>query len=138
MQELVADARAHGAKIEAGGEVLRNEGYFSSPTIITGVNEGARIVDEEQFGPALPIMSFKTIDEVIHRANNTHFGLGGSIWTNDLQRGAELALELESGTGWVNQHLNLAPNVPFGGSKWSGIEYENDHGGWLRSANCMW
>lgn len=125
VQELVADARAHGAKVEAGGEVLRNEGYFYAPTILTGVAEGTRIVDEEQFGPALPIMSFKTIDEVMRRANGTHFGLGGSIWTRDLQRGAELALELESGTGWVNQHLNLAPNVPFGGSKWSGVGYEN-------------
>ena len=125
VQELVADARANGATIETGGEVLRNEGYFYAPTIITGVTDGARIVDEEQFGPALPIMSFKTIDEVMQRANNTHFGLGGSIWTSDLKRGAELALELESGTGWVNQHLNLAPNVPFGGSKWSGVGYEN-------------
>ena len=125
VQELVNDARTHGARIEAGGEVLQNEGYFYAPTIITGVSEGTRIVDEEQFGPALPIMSFKTIDEVMQRANGTHFGLGGSIWTNDLQRGAELAQELESGTAWVNQHMNLAPNVPFGGSKWSGVGYEN-------------
>ena len=59
------------------------------------------------------------------RANGTHFGLGGSIWTEDLDRGAALARDLDCGTAWVNQHMNLAPDVPFGGVKWSGIGYEN-------------
>ena len=84
-----------------------------------------RLVDEEQFGPALPVMPFRDVEEALERANATHFGLGGSIWTADPRRGAELAGRLECGTGWVNQHLNLVPNAPFGGSKWSGIGYEN-------------
>lgn len=123
--ELVDDARAGGARIEAGGTPLSNEGYFYAPTIVTGVAEGTRLVDEEQFGPALPVMPFRSIDEVLERANGTHFGLGGSIWTSDVDRGASLARELECGTAWVNQHMNLAPDVPFGGLKWSGIGYEN-------------
>ena len=70
-------------------------------------------------------MPFQKVEDVLERANGTHFGLGGSIWTSDLERGADLARQLECGTGWVNQHLNLVPNAPFGGSKWSGIGYEN-------------
>jgi acyl-CoA reductase-like NAD-dependent aldehyde dehydrogenase len=125
VSELVDDARGHGAKIVAGGKPLANEGYFYAPTILTDVAEGVRLVDEEQFGPALPVMSFKSVDEVLGRANGTHFGLGGSIWTEDLDRGAALARDLDCGTAWVNQHMNLAPDVPFGGLKWSGIGYEN-------------
>ena len=93
------------------------------------VAEGVRLVDEEQFGPALPVMPYSDLDDVIERANGTHFGLGGSIWTSDLERGIDLASRLECGTGWVNQHLNLVPNAPFGGSKWSGIGYENGRWG---------
>jgi acyl-CoA reductase-like NAD-dependent aldehyde dehydrogenase len=125
VSELVDDARSRGANIEAGGERLGNAGYFYAPTIVTDIDENAPLVAEEQFGPALPVMPFKDVEEVMHKANSTHFGLGGSIWTSDLDRGRELAGRLESGTGWVNQHVNLSPTVPFGGSKWSGIGYEN-------------
>jgi acyl-CoA reductase-like NAD-dependent aldehyde dehydrogenase len=125
VSELVDDARSQGARIEAGGTPLSNEGYFYAPTIVTGIAEGTRLVDEEQFGPALPVMSFRSVDEVLGRANDSHFGLGGSIWTRDLERGMALARELDCGTAWVNQHMNLAPDVPFGGVKWSGIGYEN-------------
>jgi acyl-CoA reductase-like NAD-dependent aldehyde dehydrogenase len=65
------------------------------------------------------------VDDAVERANAGHFGLGASIWTADPARGADLARRLECGTGWVNQHLNLLPNAPFGGSKWSGIGVEN-------------
>jgi acyl-CoA reductase-like NAD-dependent aldehyde dehydrogenase len=127
--ELVEDAKRAGAKIETGGAPLGNEGFFYAPTIVSGIAEGTRLVDEEQFGPALPVMPFRDVDDALARANGTHFGLGGSIWTRDLERGAELASQLESGTGWVNQHMNLLPNAPFGGSKWSGIGYENGRWG---------
>jgi acyl-CoA reductase-like NAD-dependent aldehyde dehydrogenase len=124
VMELVRDARAHGAKIAAGGERIGTTGYFHQPTILTDVNDSMRIVAEEQFGPALPVMSFKTVDEVIARANNSHFGLGGSVWTSNRERGIEIAAQLESGTGWVNTHGALTPLAPFGGSKESGIGYE--------------
>ncbi len=125
VRELVDDARAAGGRIVAGGAPLPREGYFYAPTVVADVAEGVRLVDEEQFGPALPVMPFRDVEEALERANATHFGLGGSIWTADPRRGAELAGRLECGTGWVNQHLNLVPNAPFGGSKWSGIGYEN-------------
>lgn len=123
--ELVDEARAAGATIHAGGGRRAGEGYFFEPTIVSDVTEGVRLVDEEQFGPALPVMPFHDVDEALARANASHFGLGGSVWTHDVERGADLARRLECGTGWVNQHLNLVPNAPFGGSKWSGIGYEN-------------
>jgi len=125
VRELVDDALACGGKIVAGGGPLGGDGYFFAPTVVSDVAEGVRLVDEEQFGPALPIMPFRNVEDALERANGTHFGLGGSIWTSDIERGAALARELECGTGWVNQHLNLVPNAPFGGSKWSGIGYEN-------------
>lgn len=125
VQELVDDAVANGARCVAGGARVGENGYFFQPTIVTDIAEGTRLVDEEQFGPALPIMPFSDVEDALARANGTHFGLGGSIWSADTARAADIARKLECGTGWVNQHLNLVPNAPFGGSKWSGIGYEN-------------
>ncbi|MGH0035104.1 MAG: aldehyde dehydrogenase family protein [Myxococcota bacterium] len=129
VRELVDEAREAGGRIVAGGAPLDRDGYFYAPTIVADVAEGVRLVDEEQFGPALPVMPFRDVDEAIERANATHFGLGGSIWTADRERGADLARRLDCGTGWVNQHLNLVPNAPFGGAKWSGIGVENGRWG---------
>src|SRR5206468_6385993 len=88
---LVDDAKKHGATIEAGGVRLEGSGYFYPPTIVTSVGPGVRLVDEEQFGMALPIMKFSKVDDAIAQANATHYGLGGSIWTSDLDRGTALA-----------------------------------------------
>merc|ERR1712019_139411 len=76
VEDFVADAKAKGAVIHTGGERLDRPGYFYPPTVISGVTEGAKIVDREQFGPALPIMKFSNIDEVVARANSTRYGLG--------------------------------------------------------------
>ena len=100
-------------------------GFFFEPTILAGLSDGTRIVDEEQFGPALPVISYRDVDDVIERANATHFGLSGSVWGADSQRATEVAGQLECGTAWVNTHLALAPQQPFGGFKWSGIGVEN-------------
>jgi acyl-CoA reductase-like NAD-dependent aldehyde dehydrogenase len=122
---LVADALADGASAAAGGEAAEGPGYFFPPTILTGAREGMRIVDEEQFGPALPVVKYTDLDEALARANGTHFGLSGSVWSADADRAAEVAAELECGTAWVNTHLALAPHQPFGGFKWSGVGVEN-------------
>jgi acyl-CoA reductase-like NAD-dependent aldehyde dehydrogenase len=122
---LVEDAKKQGGKFAAGGERLGSEGYFFQPTIVTGVSDGVRLVDEEQFGPALPVMPFSDVDEVVGRANATHFGLSGSVWSSDPDKATEIAARLECGTAWVNQHIVVAPNIPFGGAKWSGIGVEN-------------
>jgi acyl-CoA reductase-like NAD-dependent aldehyde dehydrogenase len=129
--ELVEDAKKHGAKIVAGGARVGSEGYFFAPTIVGGISDGVRLVDEEQFGPALPIIPYKDVDDAIRRANSTNYGLSGSVWSKDADRGAEVASQLECGSAWVNQHLAIAPNLPFGGAKWSGIGVENGPWGLL-------
>ena len=108
-----------------GGKAMDRPGYFFEPTILTGLSDGTRIVDEEQFGPALPVVSYRDLGDAIDRANATHFGLSGSVWGADPDRAAEVAAQLECGTAWVNTHLALAPQQPFGGFKWSGIGVEN-------------
>ncbi|MFC4913864.1 aldehyde dehydrogenase family protein [Actinomadura gamaensis] len=125
VSELVADAIAGGAKAAAGGRPMDRPGYFFEPTILAGVADGVRIVDEEQFGPALPVIAYRDLDEAVARANGTHFGLSGSVWGGDADRAAEVAGRLECGTSWVNTHLALGPHQPFGGFKWSGVGVEN-------------
>jgi acyl-CoA reductase-like NAD-dependent aldehyde dehydrogenase len=129
--ELVGDALAGGARAVTGGKPMDRPGYFFEPTILADISDGARIVDEEQFGPALPIIGYRDLADAVERANATHFGLSGSVWTSDADRGAEVAGQLECGTAWVNAHLALAPHQPFGGAKWSGIGVENGPWGLL-------
>ena len=125
VKELVADALSHGATAVTGGKAMDRPGYFFEPTILTGLSDGTRIVDEEQFGPALPVVAYRDLGDAIDRANATHFGLSGSVWGADADRAAAVAAQLECGTAWVNTHLALSPQQPFGGFKWSGIGVEN-------------
>jgi acyl-CoA reductase-like NAD-dependent aldehyde dehydrogenase len=127
---LVEDARKSGGKIEVGGERMGSKGYFLPPTIVTGLGAGAKLVDEEQFGTALPIIKYKHLSDALEQANRSHFGLGGSVWSSNADRAEEVARELESGTVWVNQHIDLSPLQPFGGHKWSGIGVENGKWGY--------
>ena len=122
---LLDDALRSGAVVAAGGAAVDGPGYFVEPTILSGLSEGVAIVDEEQFGPVLPVMSYGDVDEAIERANGTMYGLGGSVWSSDPERAAEVAARLECGTAWVNAHLALSPFQPFGGLKWSGLGVEN-------------
>ncbi len=123
--ELVDAAIADGGKAVVGGRAMDGDGYFVETTIMQGVREGSRIVDEEQFGPALPVMSYATVDEAVERANASDFGLSGSVWSADPDRATEVASRLQAGTVWANAHLALAPHQPFGGFKWSGLGVEN-------------
>jgi acyl-CoA reductase-like NAD-dependent aldehyde dehydrogenase len=125
VKELVSDAVGSGATAVTGGHAVDGPGYFFEPTILAGASDGTRIVDEEQFGPALPVIAYRDLDDALERANATHFGLSGSVWGGDAERAAEVAAQLECGTAWVNTHLALQPNQPFGGAKWSGIGVEN-------------
>jgi acyl-CoA reductase-like NAD-dependent aldehyde dehydrogenase len=127
---LVDDARKSGGRVEVGGVRLEGSGYFYPPTIVTNVGAGVRLVDEEQFGTALPVVRYAKLDDAIEQANRTHFGLGGSVWTSDVARGTRIVQELESGTGWVNQHVDVTPFAPFGGAKWSGVGYVNGRWGY--------
>lgn len=112
--ELIQDAITNGAFIECGGKMLKEKGYFYQPTIITNVTDNTRIVKEEQFFPALPIMSYETEEEAIKRANNTKYGLGGSIWSSNTEKACKLAKKLRVGTSWVNAHSDLTGGE-FGG-----------------------
>jgi acyl-CoA reductase-like NAD-dependent aldehyde dehydrogenase len=125
VSELVADALSSGATAVTGGAPVDGPGYFFQPTVLTGIAEGTRIVDEEQFGPALPVISYRDLDDAVSRANATNFGLSGSVWGTDVERAGAVADQLECGTAWVNAHLALAPHQPFGGFKWSGLGVEN-------------
>ena len=118
------DQAAKDGNVIAGGEVLSGEGYFVKPTIVRDVTDGNSIVDEEQFGPILPVIPFSDVDDVIARANNTEYGLGGSVWSQDEKRGLEIAEQIESGSVWVNQHLNIGPHIPMAGFKGSGVGVE--------------
>ncbi len=124
VQELADDARAHGGRILSGGQARNGDGYFFEPTIVADMTDGIRLVDEEQFGPILPVIKYFDIDDAICRANSSPNGLGGSIWSNDIEKAADLACRLECGTAWVNEHGAIQPNAPFGGVKQSGIGVE--------------
>ena len=120
---LIDDARATG-KIVAGGGGLERPGYFIRPTIVRDIADDARLVREEQFGPVLPVLRYSDLEDAIARANDSEYGLGGSVWSSDPQRAYQVALRLESGTVWVNKHLELSPQIPFGGAKQSGMGAE--------------
>ena len=117
------DARASGTVV-AGGEVPDRAGYFIRPTIVRDIEDGAKLVDEEQFGPVLPLIKFSDEDDALRRANASSYGLGGSIWSSDPERAHTLAMQMEAGTVWINKHLEILPYVPFGGAKNSGFGRE--------------
>jgi acyl-CoA reductase-like NAD-dependent aldehyde dehydrogenase len=125
VKDLVAEALAQGGTATTGGGPVDGPGYFFQPTVLTGLSEGTRIVDEEQFGPAIPVIAYRDLDDAVARANATSFGLSGSVWSSDPDRAAGVADQLECGTAWVNTHLAMAPHQPFGGFKWSGVGVEN-------------
>jgi len=116
-----------GAVVHAGGAPLPGDGFFYPPTIISGVQEGVRIVDEEQFGPVLPVLKYADEAEVVDRANSTLYGLGGSVW-GPTDRAVQMAELLDSGSIWVNSHGTLTPDVPFGGRKESGVGRQMEMG----------
>lgn len=118
---ILEDALRAGARVLAGGEVPQRAGYFVAPTIVTDLADDSRLVREEQFGPILPVLKFTDVEDALRRANDTRYGLSGSVWSNDVERAAAIAVRMEVGTAWVNQHRVTSAVVPFGGAKESGI-----------------
>ena len=123
VKEFLDDARTHG-KIIAGGKAIDRDGYFIAPTIVRDIPDSARLVREEQFGPVLPVLRYSSLDDAIARANGTEYGLGGTVWGADSKRAFEVAQRMASGTVWVNKHIELPPDIPFGGAKQSGFGIE--------------
>ena len=129
---LIRDAQDKGYRILTGGLPDPSAaGFFVAPTIIDNPPEDARIVQEEQFGPVLPLLKFSDIDDVVARANGTDFGLGASVWSADVDAAFVIAQRLQAGTVWVNEVQHLAPDVPFGGLKQSGLGTESGLAGLL-------
>ncbi|CAE7590014.1 Aldh1a3 [Symbiodinium natans] len=136
VMELVEDARRKGGRVLCGGGATAgppgdegsNTGLFYLPTIVVDVAEGTRLVDEEQFGPVVPVMSYKDDEEAVQRANATRYGLSASIWSEDLDTANEIANRLKAGTVWVNKHCEFIRNAPFGGIDESGIGRAGDLG----------
>jgi len=120
---FLASAKAEGTII-AGGLALARAGYFIAPTIVRDVSDGAKIVDEEQFGPILPVIKFDDIDDVIAKANASDYGLGGSVWSADIDRATAIANRMAAGQVWVNQHIAIGPHIPMAGFKQSGLGAE--------------
>ena len=121
--DLIEEAKVDG-NIIAGGTIPDQPGFFIRPTIVRDIKEGSRLVDEEQFGPVLPILKFSQDDEVIARANATDWGLGASIWSSDLDKAYGMAAKIDAGTVWINKHAEIDPMIPLGGSKQSGLGQE--------------
>ncbi|WP_325894282.1 aldehyde dehydrogenase family protein [Grimontia sp. NTOU-MAR1] len=121
VRRLVSEAVAKG-KVHLGGTAAN--GQFFPPTIISGLENGDSLVDEEQFGPVLPIIRFTDIEDAIQAANDSSSGLGGSVWSSDTQAAASVAKRLECGSVWINRHGMIQPNAPFGGVKSSGLGVE--------------
>jgi len=123
VSDYIVDARANG-RIIAGGDIPDTPGFFIPLTVVRDIEDGCRVVDEEPFGPVLPIIKYSDIDDVVNRANNSPFGLGGSIWSSDLQRARNIARSIDSGTVWINQHCSFGPHIPFPPAKESGLGVE--------------
>jgi acyl-CoA reductase-like NAD-dependent aldehyde dehydrogenase len=117
--------RQPGVRILTGGHTLNLPGYFLAPTIVADIADDSRLVREEQFGPILPVLKYKEIDDAVARANDTRMGLCASVWTGDVEKGAAVAARLEAGTVWINHHLGSEADIPFGGFKESGLGREH-------------
>lgn len=120
---IVEDARAKGARIVTGGAPL-GQGYLYPLTLIADASLGMRVVDEEQFGPVLPVIVYDDLEQAVAAANGLDLGLGASVWGDDPEEAALIAKRLVAGTRWVNRHGVLNPTVPMGGVKQSGIGIE--------------
>ncbi|XP_009810726.1 retinal dehydrogenase 2 isoform X2 [Gavia stellata] len=118
--ELIQSGITEGAKLECGGKGLGRKGFFIEPTVFSNVTDDMRIAKEEIFGPVQEILRFKTMDEVIERANNSDFGLVAAVFTNDINKALTVSSAMQAGTVWINCYNALNAQSPFGGFKMSG------------------
>jgi phenylacetaldehyde dehydrogenase len=122
---LVEAARGSGARVLVGGNPdTEQPGYFYPATLVADIDNDNPLVAEEQFGPALPIIRYSTIDEAVEKANALDVGLGASVWSPNLPEARKVAARIQAGTVWINKHGAVDPRVPFGGAKQSGYGLE--------------
>ncbi|MGF6240033.1 acyl-CoA reductase-like NAD-dependent aldehyde dehydrogenase [Paraburkholderia sp. GAS38] len=136
VKAFIDDIKANGQNIVLGGDVDENlPGYFIPVTVVDNPPESARIVQEEQFGPIVPIIAYDDVEDAIARANNSPFGLGGSVWGRDTAAAVAVANRLETGMVWVNEIHTQGVDIPFGGHKQSGLGTEHGFEGRLLFTN---
>nr|UQZ95910.1 retinal dehydrogenase1 [Callistoctopus minor] len=124
IMDLMKSGESEGARMMCGGKQKGDKGYFVEPTVFADVKDSMRIAKEEIFGPVQQIIKFRDIDEVLERANNTHYGLGAAIFTKDIDKAMAFTSAVQAGTVWVNTYNSVFPQAPFGGFKMSGIGRE--------------
>jgi phenylacetaldehyde dehydrogenase len=125
VDRLVESAKSSGAKVMVGGNPDRNQpGYFYPATIVADIDNDNPLVQEEQFGPALPVIRYSKLEDAIAMANGVEVGLGASVWSADASKAREVASQIVSGTVWINSHGGVHPMIPFGGAKQSGYGLE--------------
>jgi acyl-CoA reductase-like NAD-dependent aldehyde dehydrogenase len=125
VNRLVEDAKQRGARVVMGGDPDGGQpGFFYPKTLIADIDNNAPLVQEEQFGPALPIIRYTDLEQAIEWANGVDVGLGASVWSADRDKAKEIAARLEAGTVWINGHGGIHPMIPFGGAKHSGYGLE--------------
>jgi aldehyde dehydrogenase (NAD+) len=120
----IESGKSEGANMVCGGERVGDRGYFIQPTVFADVQDEMKIAREEIFGPVMSIIPFKSVDEVVERANRTTYGLAAAVWTRDIKKAHAIANNVRAGTVWVNCYNVLDPRAPFGGFKQSGIGRE--------------
>ena len=120
LKEFLEIARKDG-RIVAGGEAEGQAGFFIRPTIVADIKNSSRLVQDEQFGPVLPVIKYSDPEEALTSANDSPWGLGGSVWGADREKAREIALRMYSGTTWINKHLDIGPAIPVCGAKQSGM-----------------
>lgn len=134
---LLAETRASNARLLAGEVPTPGEGYFMAPVLVDNPSDEARVVCEEQFGPIVPLLRFRSADEAIARANQGPYGLGASIWCADPDKAERMAAKLEAGSIWINEPPQTSPHRPFGGHKQSGLGVENGLMGLMAYTNVQ-
>ncbi len=131
VMDLLNDARANNLTLIHGADIPDGGGYFVPVTIVDNPPESSRVVQEEAFGPILPMLKFDDINDVIDRANASDYGLAGAVWSKDVDAAIDIARRMETGTVWINHNLDLRPDTPFAGHKQSGFGVENGMEGML-------
>ncbi len=139
VQDLVADGSKKGRVLLGGAndETKKAKGYFHPITLIADLENGDRLVDEEQFGPVLPIVRYRNVEDAIKMANNNPNGLGGSVWSRNITEAKRIASKMECGSVWINKHGMIQPNAPFGGVKQSGVGVEFGEEGLMENTDIQ-
>jgi acyl-CoA reductase-like NAD-dependent aldehyde dehydrogenase len=135
LTDLLADTRRSGARFLLGGAMSEGPGYFMPITLVDNPADGSRVVVEEAFGPILPLLKFRDVDEVVRRANDTTYGLAGSVWSADIDKARAMAERLECGQVWINEIHTFSPHAAFGAHKQSGVGIANAMDGLLAYTN---